>query len=147
MVEQIINTFPEPFKSALGVVGFSFDFKLNEGKSDHEYLEKQGYEIYMGGDCSYYIKGLKNLSPTSYGDWGSIYSDLFKEETKDGFYKSFYVFCKMYEEGIVKLWRIGFYLNSVRYQYDDDTKIWEKYEDGKWTIIKNPLNKILSSTI
>ena len=138
MIEQIINSFSEPFKSAVKISRFNFDYELNKGKSDHEYLENQGYEIFMGGDCSCYVKGLPNLNVTSYGDWGTIYSSLFKEEKIDGYYKSFYVFCKMYEEGIVKLWRIHFYLDSVRYTYDDKTKTWKKFDD-EWVECENPL--------
>lgn len=140
-IKEIINSFPEPFKSAVKISGFKFDYVLNEGKSDHKYLENQGYELYMGGDCSYYVKGLPNLNATSYGDWGTIFSSLFKEEkTIDGYYKSFYIFCKMYEEGIIKLWRIHFYLDSVSYTYDDKIKKWKKYEeDSGWIDCENPL--------
>ena len=139
MIKEIIETFEEPFRStALSCDIFSFDYKLNEGKNDHRYLKKHGYHCHMGDDCSYYVDGLKNLSPTSYGDWGTIFN-LFDEEKTEGYNKSFCEFCKMYEEGIVKLWRMRTFINSITYYYNDEEKTWKKCENFEWRECDNPL--------
>ena len=38
-IRKVIESFPEPFKSATKVKDFSFDYILNEGKNDHKYLK------------------------------------------------------------------------------------------------------------
>lgn len=149
-IERIISTFPEPFRSTARLPRFSFDYRLNKGKDDHEYLRKRGYELSMGRDCAYYINGLANLNASSYGNWGTIWSDLFTEKETFGKYnKSFYEFCKMYEAGIVKLWRINFFRDGVEYIYcddsDDETK-WRKSERGvDYVECENPLEMIINN--
>ena len=138
-IKEIIDTFPEPFRSAAKRERLNFDYKLNPGKNDHEYLKRLGYEPFMGRDCSYYIKELRNLNPTSYGDWGSVYNNS-EEDIIDDVNKSFYMFCKMYEDGIVKLWRISLYMNGINYTYDDEDGNWLKYEDKDWRRCNNPLS-------
>lgn len=138
-IKEIIDTFPEPFRTATKLERINFDYKLNPAKNDHEYLKRLGYEPFMGRDCSYYIKELINLNPTSYGDWGSVYKNS-EEDIIDGVNKSFYMFCKMYEDGIVKLWRISLYMNGINYTYDDEDGYWLKYEDNDWRKCNNPLS-------
>ena len=119
------------------VSGLQFDYKLNDGQYDHQYLEKHGYHCLIGSDCSCYVKGFGNLNPTSYGNWGSLFT--FPEEEVDGYSKSFHVFCGMYEEGVIRMWRIGFYIDSIEYVYDDDQKAWKKRENYEWKSCENPL--------
>lgn len=140
-IQEILNRFPEPFKSVAKLNSFSFDYKLNHGKDDHDFLKSQGYELFMGQDCSFYVRGLSNLNATSYGDWGTVYSNLFNEEKIQQYCRSFYEFCRMYDEGIIKLWRINIYIDSIHYMYNDDTKIWKRYANNKWEECENPLNK------
>lgn len=145
MIEEIINSFPEPFKSATKIKGFDFDYKvepINGVYPDHEFLEKHGYKLEMAHDCAYYVNGLRHLNASSYGDWGTVYSNIHEgEETFEGYNKSFCVFCEMYKEGIIKLWRIRFCISSIEYEYDDETKIWRKTAETepKWVICENPL--------
>ena len=141
-IQEIINRFPEPFKSATKLNSFSFDYKLNPGKDDHDFLKSQGYELFMGGDSAFYVRGLSNLNATSYGDWGTVYSDNFDEETIQGYCKSFYEFCRMYDEGIIRLLRITIYIDSIHYTYNDNIKSWQRYVNKTWEECENPLNAI-----
>lgn len=138
--EEIIYTFPEPFRTAAKQARFSFDYTLKEGMNDHEWLKGHGYEAHMANDCSFYVKNLPNLSPTSYGDWGTIFVGLFDDEVKDGYEKSFSVFCQMYDEGVVLLWRITIYIDKIHYVYNEHNKTWAKYENKSWRNCKNPLS-------
>jgi len=137
--KEIVLTFPEPFKSAVKYGNFNIDYKLHEGKSDHKWLEENGYELWMGSDCTYNVDGLPNLNATSYGDWGSVYNHHYdNEETLDGFCKSFCEFCRMYEEGIVKLWRIRIYIDEITYDYNHDAQKWKMYENYEWKDCTSP---------
>lgn len=136
--QNIIDGFAEPFKSIARLDKFAFDYRLNSGKSDHDYLSGLGYDLFMGGDCSYYVAGLDNLSATSYGDWGTVWKNA-EEEQVGGVNKSFYIFCRMYNEGIVFLWRARFYIGKVEYRYMADGNRWVKYENRMWVDCDNPL--------
>lgn len=61
-IEEIINSFPEPFRTAAKQARFSFDYTLKGDKSDHRWLKGHGYEAHMANDCSYYINNPPNLS-------------------------------------------------------------------------------------
>ena len=135
--KDIINSFSEPFKSATKLERAQFDFKLVEGKDDHTYLKKLGYELVMSGDCSFHVKGLCNLSASSYGNWGTCYFNQ-DEEMIDGYPKSFHVFCQMIQDNIVKLWRLRFYQKKTSYEYNEDNKTWIKNENGKWIKTTTP---------
>ena len=144
-IEKIIESFPEPFKTVIKRgYEINFDYHLHEGKNDHKWLEDHGYEMKMCQDCSFFVFGLPNLSATSYGDWGSIHDDMgeySKEERINGYNKSFNIFCQMYEEGIVKLWRIWLWIGNFWYTYDHEHKIWQvNKNDGthKWYNCENP---------
>ena len=138
-IEKIINSFPEPFKTITKFETFNFDYCLNENQNDHKFLEQQGYELFMCSDCAFHVRGLGYINATSYGNWGSVYKSSWEKNEIDGVKKSFYVFCQMYEAGIVKLWRAYFSLNKIRYSYDDSTKTWRKCENNTWSSCSNPL--------
>ena len=128
-ISEVIETFPEPFKTAARKERFSFDYLLNKGRSDHAWLKEHGYEPIFGSDCSYYVAGLNGLNATSYGDWGSV-CNYWDEE-------SFDAFCQMYKEGIVRLWRITYYKNRQSYSYADGN--WKTYYNGEWIDCESPL--------
>ena len=142
-IREVINKFPEPFKSTVEKVeNFVFDYTLNEAKNDHDYLKECGYGITIRDDYSYNMTQLKNLFPSGYyGEWGTVYNDAYPEEMIDGYCQSFYEFCKMYDEGIVKLWRIRAYIDRTPYTYDDRKKTWEKFENDEWKECGNPMEK------
>lgn len=75
----------------------SIDF-LTENASDHDYLEKNGYELVFNADSSYSVKELPGLSPSSYGNWGTLYKLFASKNAVD-------VFLDMVDKGIVKIWR------------------------------------------
>lgn len=139
-IKEITKNWKEPFKSVVNYPRFSIDYHLNDGMDDHEWLKDRGYELYMGGDCAYYIKGIFSLLATSYGDWGSCYVD---EDTLD---KGFELFLQMYKDGVVKLWRIHIYLDDKQgkpqsYYYNDEYGVWETYDNkfSEWIECDNPL--------
>ena len=144
-IEHIIDTFPEPFKTVVKKrYDIIFDYHSHNGKNDHDWLNEHGYSMKMCQDCTIAVEGLPNLSASSYGDWGSIYDDFgsySKEERENGYNKSFNIFCKMYEEGIVELWRITLYINKFCYMYDDVKKSWSvnKYDGKHWNDCDSPL--------
>lgn len=121
---DIIKMLPEPFRGALkSKESIYFDYKV-DNKSDHTYLKERGYELCWGADCSCYIRGLNGFYPSSYG-WGTFYFN--KKDSKDND-KVFDLFCQMYKEGIIKLWRIGFYKENKKYDCVEQYN----YEDGHW---------------
>ena len=145
-INKVIDTFPEPFKTVVKQgYEINFDYRLHEGKSDQEWLKRNNHEPKFCSDCSFFVYDFPGLSATSYGDWGVISDNkgkYGKEERIDGYSKSFHAFCQMYEEGIVKLWRITLWIGDFWYTYDDELKIWQvNKNDGthKWCKCENPL--------
>ena len=114
------SSLPYPFNVAFEN-GHSIDYHCAGG--DHEYVKKLGYTPEMGGDCSYYAKGLNGFSLSSYGDWGTFYPDWANEKEKK-------MFLDMFDKGIIKPWRITAYIK----EYLPHTKDWlvyhYSYEEG-----------------
>jgi len=138
-MEEIISKFPEPFRSVVrSGYAFSIDYRSD---SDHEYLNKHGYTIHMGSDCSNYVVGLGFLNATSYGNWGTLYSGNGNCGEVKEYRKALEVFCNMFDERVITLWRIRMYIDKVGYDYDDDTKRWTKYDSERkeWVECENPL--------
>jgi hypothetical protein len=75
----------------------------------------------MNGDCSYSAPGLKGFSLSSYGDWGTFYSSWADEKERD-------MFLDMFNQRIIKLWRIRAYVNGTTYDYDDTGEDWTMYD-------------------
>lgn len=131
--------FPEPFRSVvLSGYGFSIDYRSD---TDHEYLKEHGYTIHMGSDCANYVVGLGYLNATSYGNWGTLHSGNGKYDNVKEYRKALDVFCDMFKERVITLWRICMYIDKVGYDYDEDTKRWTKYDSEKkeWVECDNPL--------
>ena len=78
----------------------------------------------MGGDCSYYAKGLNGFNLSSYGDWGTFFPSWANEESKK-------IFFDMYEKGIIKLWRITAYIKAngdvLHFTYENGVG-WRTYD-------------------
>ena len=87
----------------------------------------------MNSDCSYSAPGLKGFSLSSYGDWGTFFSNWADEE-------SFGYFIDMYEQGIIKLWRARVYINGQTHDYEVGAG-WQTYDKelGAWVNCPNPL--------
>lgn len=127
--DKIIKTLPEPYRSAfkaknsLKYQSLSIDFRVNRKKDsspdDHIWLEERGYEIEGSSDSYYFIKGLYGFNPSSYG-WGTFNLNS-SNKTLD-------LFCQMYKEGIIKPFRIGFYMKNKEYDCSEEYH----YEDGRW---------------
>lgn len=135
-IDRIIATMPEPFKSVIQMDNFSIDYKTRECV-DHTFLNKRGYDLIFGADCSYYVRGLSGINPSSYGDWGTI-RDLGKNTEALG------LFLEMYEKGLVELWRIRIYLPNEKgkkqqYEYTDKDG-WSTYDinQKKWIKTEQP---------
>ena len=124
------NTLPYPFKKAFER-GDSIDYKCSG--ADHEYAKKLGYEPKMNGDCSYSALGLKSFSLSSYGDWGTFYPSWADDKERD-------MFLDMFNQRIIKLWRIRAYVNGTTYDYDDTGEDWTMYdkEMEKWIDCSTP---------
>ena len=117
--------------------GHSIDYVCHHGE-DHHYAKKLGYETEMHSDCSYSAKGLRGLSFTSYGDWGTLYTDSASEESKK-------MFLDMYNGGLIKLWRIRAYIhdkegNCITYDYEEG-KGWITYNGEQWINCEDPFPK------
>lgn len=127
---------PEPFNSAFKN-GHSIDYKTNPNspKDDHTVVKELGYIPQMGSDCSYYAKGLGAFSLSSYGDWGTFFTDL-----ADDFQKK--LFLSMCNDKIILPWRITAYVkengNVTHYTYD--SRGWRKYDEElhSWLLCKSP---------
>ncbi len=123
-----------PFSKAFEV-GASIDYKSTK---DHQYVKERGYEPEMGSDCSYSAKGLKGFSLSSYGDWGTFYTDWAGENEKE-------MFLDMVSKGIITLWRIRIYVKdgkeTICHDYDDDEKRWICYNGEAWVECEDPFVK------
>ena len=126
---------PYPFDYAFEH-GHSIDYKCDGGK-DHRFVENMGYKPNMNSDCTYSAPGLAAFSLSSYGDWGTFYSSL----ANDGDCK---IFLDMYEQGIIKLWRIRAYLHNEKgevqtYDYEEGCG-WQTYNKGanEWQQCEDP---------
>lgn len=126
----------EPFKTVFEHIDendASIDYKAVG--DDHAFLRKRGYELWMGSDCSYFVKGLSGLSASSYGDWGTYLHTLDKNN------EALNIFLEMYEEGIIEPWRIRIYIDGQHYDYNDDSEKWSTHDrtTGKWVDCENPM--------
>ena len=121
------NTLPEPFATAFEK-GASIDYmvepKYDKG-TDHEYVRKLGYEPKMRADCSCFADGLTCFNLSSYGDWGTFFTEWANDKEKD-------MFLDMYEKGIIKLWRIREYIGRYSYNYSVGDH-WTRYMDTRET--------------
>ena len=116
------NSLPEPFRTAFER-GDSIDYKSIGHPNDHTYVRQLGYEPEMGSDCSYSAKGLKGISLSSYGDWGTAYVGWMDDTSKN-------IFLEMYDKGIITPWRITTYKsNGCSYEYNNKDG-WRKYSIG-----------------
>lgn len=105
------NNLPEPFRTAFER-GDSIDYKSIGHPNDHTYVRQLGYEPEMHSDCSYSAKGLKGISLSSYGDWGTAYANWMDDTSKG-------IFLDMCNKEIIKLWRITVYKDGESYKYED----------------------------
>ena len=124
---------PYPFNRAFKTRS-SIDYK---SKKDHAYVEKLGFEPVMHSDCSYSAPGLKGFSLSSYGDWGTFYTDDADDQGRE-------IFLDMYEKGIIKLWRIRIYVtdNGEVYTYDyEDGHGWNMHNGETWVKADDPFVK------
>ena len=123
-----------PFSKAFEV-GASIDYKSTK---DHQYVKERGYEPEMHSDCSYSAKGLKGFSLSSYGDWGTFYTDWAGEKEKE-------MFLDMVSKGVIKPWRIRIYVKdgkgTICHDYDDDKKRWVHYNGEAWVECEDPFVK------
>lgn len=126
---------PYPFDYAFEH-SHSIDYKCDDGK-DHRFVENLGFKPKMNSDCTYSAPGLKGFSLSSYGDWGTFYSNW----ANDGDCK---IFLDMYKQGIIKLWRIRAYLPNEKgetqtYDYEEGHG-WRTYNKGanEWQQCKDP---------
>ena len=122
----------EPFKTAVerrSDYNPNIDYKLNAGKSDHEWLTRHGFKIDMGSDCAYYLKKdgafFGGLTASSYGDWGSYFCGFDKDDA------GLDLLLGMYDDNIIDLWRIRVYINRQCYDYNKDSGKWTTVIDGK----------------
>ena len=106
MRKKTENSLPYPYNEAFER-GNSIDYRVGgwSKESDHDYVRKLGYTPEMGGDCTYYAKGLGGFSLSSYGDWGTFYPDWAKEKEKE-------MFLDMFGKDIIRLWRITAYIKA-----------------------------------
>ena len=112
-----MNNLPYPFNIAFDSDD-SIDYRvgnLNKNENDHTYVKQMGYTPEMRLDCAYHAKGLNGFRFSSYGNWGTFYSDWATEKEKE-------MFLDMYNKNIIELWRIRAYRNNHVYDYSD----------GKW---------------
>jgi hypothetical protein len=127
---------PEPFNSAFKN-GHSIDYKTNPNsqKDDHTVVKEFGYIPQMGGDCSYYAKGLGAFSLSSYGDWGTFFTDL-----ADDFQKK--LFLSMCKDKVIFPCRIDAHVkeNGDATHYTYDSRGWRKYDEEihSWLFCKSP---------
>ena len=70
--EELIKRFPEPWNKVIEYGG-SIDYHCKG--TDHKYVEEHGYTVEMNSDSTFSAPGLKGFSLSSYGDWGTFFSD------------------------------------------------------------------------
>ena len=135
-----MRELPEPFKTALeqrAKYEPSIDYRVNNGANDHAWLKKHGYETEMCSDCSYSVlktnkEHVNGLSASSYGDWGSLFTCLDKDD------EAYNLFVQMYEEGVIIPWRLFLYLQGKTYMYNDETKKWKNVDNSySWHVCEN----------
>lgn len=134
------NNLPYPFNAAFEG-GHSIDYRCKNSK-DHAYVMEHGFKPKMSSDCAYYAEGLSGFSLSSYGDWGTFFTNWAEDNDKE-------MFLDMVEKGIIELWRIRAYIrkegqsNPDTYDYDKDDGKWITYdrEKGKWVNCPDPFNK------
>ena len=101
-IEEIIHSLPESIKNKFNETN-KINFVRNGDKSDHEYLRNLGYEVCQSNHCEFYVKGVDFFTPTGYC-CGSVTLSLSTEEKQiQGVNKGFYLFCKLYKDGIIKV--------------------------------------------
>lgn len=119
------NSLPYPYSEALKRDN-SIDYRVGgwSEESDHDYVRKLGYTPEMGGDCSYFAKGLNGFSLSSYGDWGTFYPDWANEKEKE-------MFLDMFSKDIIRLWRITAYIKAngdvLHFTYENGVG-WRTYD-------------------
>lgn len=138
------NMLPYPFDYAFEH-GHSIDYKCYEGK-DHRFVEKLGFISKMNSDCSYSAPGLNGLSLSSYGDWGTLHTQWADATSQKAF-------LDMYEQGLIKLWRIRAYLPNEKgevqcYDYEEGNG-WKTYdkEAEKWSQCEDPFMREIRNKI
>lgn len=105
------NNLPEPFKTAFDR-GDSIDYRTVGNPDDHAYVKNLGYVPEMHSDCSFSAEGLKGISLSSYGNWGTVFVRRMDETSKE-------IFLDMYDNEIIKLWRITVYKDGESYKYEN----------------------------
>ena len=128
------NILPELFRTAFER-GDSIDYKSNSCPNDHSYIQSLGYKPEMHSDCSFSAKGLKGISLSSYGDWGTAFANWMDAASKK-------IFLDMYDKKIIELWRITVYKDGASYKYEVGEG-WIKYSDEvrKWIRCDSPYDK------
>lgn len=125
--KKMTNKLKYPFSKAFERED-SIDYRVGgwSKMSDHGYVEKLGYHVEMGSDCSCFARGLGGLSLSSYGDWGTLHTSSAENKVKE-------MFLDMVEKDIVRPWRITAYIKM-----DGEVESYS-YENGVgWrTLIKD----------
>lgn len=91
---KIFAKFSDCYKKA-SVIYFRAA-SIDGNPTDHQWLTDNGYEIISHSDCTYAVKGLPGLHPTTYGNRGELYRRSATEETER-------VFIRMFDAGVIKI--------------------------------------------
>lgn len=130
--EEAIRYLPKPWSDIIKCGG-SIDYHC-KNCDDHKYMEECGYKAHMNGDCSYTAVEVPAFSLSSYGDWGSFWSKVAKDE-------EYGYFIDMISKRIIKPWRASVYINGEGYDYEDGNG-WSKYDQelNSRLYCPNPMN-------
>ena len=134
------NKLEYPFSKAFEN-GDTIHFQADPATApDHEYIRNLGYEIEVGGDCSYFARGLEGYDLSGPGGWGSFFPDNADSESKR-------IFLEMYDKGIVRPIGITKYVRVFlprtkdwlvfRYEYKEG-KGWQENNDKEWRDCNDP---------
>lgn len=136
---DIIDNWDKPFCYLLKYLRYSIDYTLQPGKNDHKWFEDRGFHTKFCSDCTYAVEGY-NFNATSYG-WGTVYVENRINDNDVQICNELKMFIQMYLDGIIKLWRISIYINSIHYIYNVDYNSWQYYDrDSKsWRSTYNPI--------
>ena len=128
------DILPEPFKTAY-LNNHSIDYKVDTASkiTDHEYVKKIGLTIKMNSDCSMTCSGLGSFTLSSYGDWGTFFTDWADDAEKK-------IFLDMVKKNIIQLWRIRAYKreNGITVAYDYTNGSWMKNGGESWKPSTSP---------
>ncbi len=119
-MEQEILLLKEPFRTAYRT-GSSIDYKVKpNGPNDHDYAKKHGFKTEMHSDCSFSASGIPGFSFSSYGNWGTVYTDDLDDKGKE-------IFFELLKDGIIEPWRIRTYTDKGSFNYVDGDG-WKTYD-------------------